>query len=224
MEKNYNISTIFDVPIITYDGGIRLGKVSDVYVNHDSKTLEGISFHSKRTALEKEGFVSLADIHVMGKDAIIVSSETAAIPLSVELKSHSWRTLKGLKVMTVEGGQLGEITDIHVHKEDGTITRLILNDEKIVAIVTDELTIGSDALMVPIEYASRIQDYQPQNSPIPNFRADVRNAKESVEEVVIKAVKKIEKTVDKVFHKAGVDQENEHPHGRPKSVDEPTKP
>lgn len=86
------------------------------------------------------------------------------------------------------------------------------------------LTIGSDALMLPLDYASRIQDYQSKTRSLPKFKTDVRNAKETVEDVVVKTVKKIEKTVEKVFHKSGVDPEEEPPPSPSNGVDQRTKP
>jgi sporulation protein YlmC with PRC-barrel domain len=221
MKNTHLISALFDVQIITYKEGIRLGKVLDVFVNHETKKMTGISFHSKRADLEKEGYFSFPEIHAIGPDAVIVSTETAAAPLPEEVKGFGWKSLKGLTVMTVEGDEIGEIADIYVNKKSGAITDLIFADHKQLGVELDALTIGANAFMVPIDYAARIEDFEP---PPPQLKTDVRNVKATVENVVIKAVKKIEKTVDKVFHKAGVDPENESPQDHPKGVDELTKP
>jgi len=84
-----------------------LGKVFDIYIEKQANQIKGISFKTGLLRIEKESFVSIENIRKMGKDVVIISSETAVTPLPKEFEGSSLKTLKGFKITTHDGQHLG---------------------------------------------------------------------------------------------------------------------
>jgi sporulation protein YlmC with PRC-barrel domain len=224
METKYSISTLYGVQIITYEEGLRLGKVSEVYITEETKKIEGISFSTGRIGVGKEYFVNFADIHRIGKDAIIISSESATLPLPAEHRGIGWKTLKGLKVMTFSGEELGELSDLNMAKSNGEVSSLILTEGKILEIKLDDLTIGADALMVPVDYASRIQELQKKPDTLQAFQTEVQSLKEKVKGAFQETADKVEKTVGNIFGKSDPAQKKEKSNAKFNDTDNVEKP
>ena len=224
METKYSISALYGVQIITYEEGLRLGKVSEVYIAEGAKKIESISFSTGRIGTGKEYIVSFTDIHRIGKDAIIISSESAPFPLPDDLRGIGWKMLKGLKVMTFSGEELGELSDLIVALSNGEVSSLILADGKILEIKLDDLTIGADALMVPVGYAARIQELPKKTDTLQAFQAEVQSVKEKVKEAFQETAEKIEKTVGNIFGKPEPDQKKKTLDVKHNGLDDVEKP
>ena len=98
MELTGKVSDIRGILVIAYEEGLRLGKVSDIYIDKKAGQIKGISFKTGLLGIEKESFVSLEKINKLGKDGVIISSKTAVTsegtPDTAELTftSANWTT------------------------------------------------------------------------------------------------------------------------------------
>jgi len=59
MELTGKVSDIRGILVIAYEEGLRLGKVSDIYIDKKAGQIKGISFKTGLLGIEKESFVSL---------------------------------------------------------------------------------------------------------------------------------------------------------------------
>lgn len=224
METKHSMSALYGVQIITYEEGLQVGKVSEVYLEKASKRLTGMAFSSGIIGFGKEGFVSFADIHRIGKDAIIISSKLATHPLPDNLEDLGLKALKNLKVMTVNGDELGKFSDFTVFTGNGEISSLVMENGQCLDIQLDDLTIGIDALMVPEACASQCLKSQEKANSLHNLHADVQSIKETVKGAIKETVGKFEKKVGQVFRKSEPDQNKETSNIKFNGLDDADKP
>lgn len=209
MEPKQNVSALRALQVIAYEEGLRLGKVSDIYIQKETKQIEGISFKRGLVGLEQESFVSFENIRKLGKEVVIISSEAMVKTLPEEVKKSSLKTLKGFKVTTVDGTHLGELSDLTVTKNDGKISELILAEGKIVEIEVEDITIGADAIIVPVDYGSRVKQIEEEKGRVMPLKVDTEKVKETVKETAEKTFKKLGETVGKVLKKTKPEVEKE---------------
>jgi sporulation protein YlmC with PRC-barrel domain len=209
MELKQNVSALRGILVVAYEEGLRLGRVSEIYIQKKTKQIEGISFKRRLVGLKQESYVSLENISRLGKEVVIISSEALVKTLPAEVGEDSLKTLEGFKVTTVDGTHLGELSDLTVTKNDGKISDLILAEGKIIEIEAEEITIGADAIMVPVDYAARVEQIEEEKGRVLPLKVDTEKVKETVKETVEKTMEKVEKTVGKVLKKTEPEVETE---------------
>ncbi|MGD2270975.1 MAG: PRC-barrel domain-containing protein [Desulfobacterales bacterium] len=158
MESTERVSDMRGILVVAYEEGLQLGKVSNIHFEKQSNKIMGISFKSGLLSIEKESFVSFENIQKLGKDVVIISEKAAATQLPAEFAEHSLKALKGFRVITQDGTYIGELSDFHVSLESGTISEIILADDKKLAITPEDVTIGTDVMLVPTGYTARLQE------------------------------------------------------------------
>ena len=166
----------------------------------NSKQIAGISFKGGRIGFEKESFISFENIRKVGKDVVIISSEEMVKPFVKELDGNSLNAMKGLKVTTVDGTNLGELFDLCVTGSDGKISELIMDEGKIVAVNIEDIAIGADAIMVPSDYVSRVKEAEEGNGRILQY-LDTETVSKRVKETVKETVEKVGETIGQVWKK-----------------------
>ncbi len=197
MENRQSLNAMVGIQIITYEEGVRLGKVSDVYIDREKKKVEGISFSTGRIGFGDTCFVSFGDIQCFGRDAIIISRESSATSLSSPPEFLGIKAVKAMKVMTSHGEDLGMLRDVSFNKSSGLISGLNLDNGELDDIRPDELTLGADAVLLPAEYASRISNPEEKPTTFSTLPIDVEGVKSKLKE----SAQKIENAAKSVFGK-----------------------
>lgn len=201
MEKRENVFQLRGVLVVAYKEGVQLGKVSDIYIGKKANQIMGITFKGGLLGLEKESFVSFENIRKLGKDVVIISSEEKVNPLPKELEKRGIKSMKGLKITTHDGAHIGELVDLSVIEDDYKITDLILDEGKMLEIEVGEITIGSDVILVPADYAARIKHIEEEKVGVLARIPDKEIFKEKVKETVKGTVKKLDDTIKRVLKK-----------------------
>jgi sporulation protein YlmC with PRC-barrel domain len=157
MATNHYLSSLYGVPVIAFEEGLRLGKVYDMHFDRRTKRLQGIVFKSGVLRREQPAYFDAADILKIGRDVVIVSREAAERPLPDSLADCSLRQLKGLKAATREGAHVGAVADLDIDREDGRITEIVLDGQRVLAVEAADIVIGPDVVLLPAGYAARIR-------------------------------------------------------------------
>ena len=153
--------------VITREDGALLGSVSGVTVDPVRRAIATLILRA-RSAPRKELFVPMEEIELIGRDAILIKSQSSAHPIEGgDLPGKSLRALQGAWVTTLEGKHLGTLIDIDFSARDGRISELELAEGKRIAVDGAEITIG-DEILVPATYADRMTDIpRAQIAPAP---------------------------------------------------------
>jgi len=202
MELTRKVSDIRGILVIAYEEGLRLGKVSDIYIDKKASQIKGISFKTGLLGIEKESFVSLEKINILGKDVVIISSKTAVTPLPKELKGTNLKALKGFRIITRDGAHIGELYDLKVIKDTGKISKIILAEDKMLEIEAEDITIGADVIMVPADYTPRVKQVKDKKAGILSRLVGSETVKETVKKTVKETVEKVGKTTGEVLKKS----------------------
>jgi len=219
METRKKVSDLRGVLVVAYEEGVQLGKVHDIYVEKPANAVKGISFKAGLLGLEKESFVGIENIRKMGKDVVIVSSETAVTPVPEALAGSSLKALRGFKITTHEGEHLGELSDLNVIMESGKISGIILTEKKMLDIDIEDITIGPDVIMVPADYVTHIKAIEEEKAGGLARRFRTPAVSESVKETVKETVEKVGETVERVLKKSRPGPKNEEERPRRKASD-----
>ena len=201
MKLKEKVSELRGIPVVAYEEGLQLGKVLDIFIEKQANQIKGISFKTGRLRLESESFVSIENISKMGKNVVIISSETAATSLPKEFEGSSLKTLKGFKITTHDGKHLGEFSDLNVTMEDGKISEILLSGNKILDINVEDITIGADVIMVPADYAARIKEIEKKQSGLLTRMFATAIVSDTVKDTVKETVEKVGETVKETFEK-----------------------
>jgi sporulation protein YlmC with PRC-barrel domain len=157
MKSIDNLASLQGMPVVALEEGRRLGRVRDVFIDRDAKRIQGVSFRSGLWHKEKDAYVDLKDILKIGCDVIIVSGQDAARSLDDDMTSNSLRHLKGFKITTRDGAWIGEVADLNVNRENGTISEIILKEDTLIEVDAEDIVIGPDVVVVPSAYVDRIK-------------------------------------------------------------------
>lgn len=150
-------------PVVTIDGGERLGEVSEILFNLDKRAIQALSVGSGGGLLGGRGeanVVEFGDVRAIGADAVMVQDREV---LRGEESEHHYRqfpTLKdltSLKVVTETGTHMGNVAGVRVDEEDGTIRDLEVAyggfagafQHHVVVPESRVTTIGRDAVVIP---------------------------------------------------------------------------
>jgi sporulation protein YlmC with PRC-barrel domain len=158
-----NLAHIQGMPVVAFEEGLRLGRVHDVFIDRQAKRIRGVSFRSGMWRRESPSYVALADILKIGRDVVIVSGREAASALDDDMAPDSLRHLRGFKITTRDGAWLGEVADLNVDRESGTVSEVLLKDGTILAVDADDIVLGPDVVVVPADYVERIT--RPETEP-----------------------------------------------------------
>jgi sporulation protein YlmC with PRC-barrel domain len=162
MEPIDNLASLQGMPVVAFDEGLRLGRVRDVFIDKRAKRIQGVSLRSGLRLKEKDAYVELTDILKIGHDVIIVKGRDAVRPLDDDMIPNSLRHLKGFKITTRDGAWIGEVADLNVNRENGTISEMILKDDTLMEVDAEDIALGPDVVVVPSAYLDRIT--RPENA------------------------------------------------------------
>ena len=111
LENTINIIMLIGKNVLS-KGGTIIGRVSQIRINKENSELEGIVI--SRGILNKPIYVGKSYLQTISKKAIILSVELSLL-------------LKGKKVITIDGKNIGKITTINRKGNSNEIESIIVN-------------------------------------------------------------------------------------------------
>jgi uncharacterized protein YrrD len=174
-------------PVVAYDTGEEVEKIVDLIFDQENNLLLGF-------LVDEGGWFSnalvlpLTRIQAIGADAVIVSSREVITPASYfpEIQSILERdnTLKGTKIMTIDGRDLGTMVDLYFDDISGAIEGYEVSggifadaySGRSFVPAPDTLKIGEDIAFVPSETADLMEEQ------VGGIRAALHTAGEKAQE------------------------------------------
>lgn len=154
-----NLSSIRGFIIVSYEEGKRLGVISAIYINPDSKEIEAFQYKNQYFVPGDSFFVKKPDVQVIGQDLVIVNSEKSVIKVSESEKPAgiSLKELQGANVSTDNGQILGAVLDFDFDPLNWKISKIALADDKELEVNPDEVKLG-DVVIVPEHYKDKVKE------------------------------------------------------------------
>ncbi|RJQ78561.1 MAG: hypothetical protein C4519_12065 [Desulfobacteraceae bacterium] len=155
------VSRLYGAMVIALAEGLRLGRVSEIYFDRQSKRMVGLSYRSGIWGVDKEIYIGFEDVHKFSRDMIIVSGKAAAKELPPGMAPDGLRALKGYKITTHAGKHIGELSDFTINAE-GKIEEILLPENRKLQIDIADVVLGPDLIMVPSGYEPSIRQMEPE--------------------------------------------------------------
>ena len=162
-------SDTIGLPVVTFDTGEQIEKVTDVVFNHESGQVVGF-------LVDEGGWFSAArivpfdSVQTVGPDALVVSSKTAVvdangIPEVARILERD-NVLKGTKIMTTDGRDLGSMRDLYYDEATGRIEGFEVSgglfadayEGRSFVPAPQTINIGEDVAFVPPETADLMKE------------------------------------------------------------------
>jgi sporulation protein YlmC with PRC-barrel domain len=195
MQKQENTSSLPGMVVIAEKEGAFLGNVSRVFVDTETRQMRGIAFKTRRV-FGSLAFVPVSSILKVGRDVVTVQAETDAHDVTdsspapgVDLKS-----MQGHWVTTSTGKHLGRLADLDFEPTTWSITAICLDDGGSLPVTPNDVTFGSDEVIVPAAIAPNLKISQETQGVLTRMLGHETGHK--VVETVQKAVKKMRLTKD----------------------------
>lgn len=154
----YRLSDMIGKPVVSTSSGDKLGTVSDALL--DASAVQVVGLVVRHGLLAKEQVLPLEDVERVGRDAVLARSDEHL------MTSREWRdsdvaatrssAIRGRRVMTASGEQLGALSDILVDEETGAFDGLEIESHSFGGLRTRRTVlprhaaprIGPDAVIV----------------------------------------------------------------------------
>jgi uncharacterized protein YrrD len=160
---------ILDKPIVSYDTGERFDKVKDLIFDQDNNQLLGLLIEESKL-FRSAKVILLKDVKAIGPDAVIVPSKDSVVSSSeitvIEQILKRNNILKGTRIMTTDGRNLGSMIDLYFDEHNGSVEGYEVSGglfadaysgrSFVPAIQT--LKIGEDVAFVPSQTADYMQE------------------------------------------------------------------
>jgi uncharacterized protein YrrD len=115
---------VLKLQVITRDTGVNVGRVEDLVIDRNGTRVLGLLLSEKRV-LGSARVVAWSSVLVAGRDAIIIDSEKSVVKASAlpEIDDVLKRdfVLRGSRVNTTNGQELGRIEDFFVNGATGMV-------------------------------------------------------------------------------------------------------
>lgn len=162
-------SDIIGLPVVTFDSGEKIEKVTDVVFDHSAGQViaflvdEGGWFSSARV-------VPFEALQTVGPDAVIVPARSAVVeagrlPAVAQILERD-NVLKGTKIMTTDGRDLGSMRDLYFDQETGRVEGFEVSgglfadayEGRSFVPAPQTITIGEDVAFVPPDTADLMEE------------------------------------------------------------------
>jgi uncharacterized protein YrrD len=155
------VSEVVGRPVVSVDSGERVGRVVDVLLNAESQQLVGVVLAGGVFGAEQ--VLLYSDTQTLGRDAVLARRRSAI------LDTDTWRqkgvevvrssTLRGRRVLTNAGHELGTVADVYVDGDSGRVEAFEVHGAAFAGLIEtrarvplgDGVTVGADAVLVPEE-------------------------------------------------------------------------
>lgn len=137
-----------DKPIITINDGRHVGKVKDIYLDHDLLRMAGIFLGKEGLLRRKEQLIERENVVVFGVDVILIKN-VEVITDSKEIDTKNWVRLddvQGRDIDTPGGTKLGRIGDV-IFNTEGEITGFKLSKVLVDGPIAEAGAISRDVLI-----------------------------------------------------------------------------
>ena len=142
-----------NLPVITIDGGLEVGKVQDLYLDEDLKHVAALYLGSDGLLNKSEMFIRQADIVAVGKDAILVQNADCVFDEANTPELSEWlenwirrNDLRGHEMTTPGGTKVGRIGDIIVD-EEASIAGFSLAQAFVAGPIADNKAVSRSAVV-----------------------------------------------------------------------------
>ncbi len=144
--------------VISRDEGKILGKVLNIFINPEEKSLSGIVAKDEFWSRERFYF-SMKDVETVGEDIILLNSEKSCQKIADEskLSGISLDKLQNHSVITDDGKNLGEFKDANFRAGTWEISEIFMDDNSFLKVEVAQIKIGEDEILVPATYALNIE-------------------------------------------------------------------
>ena len=154
------------LPVITMAEGKQIGKIDDLIVDPERKTVSWLRLHRGGMLGGERLWVSTEAVHGVGEDAVTINAEADArapadAPEALALVKAK-RGVIGNKVITESGERLGEVRDYEFDPDTFSLTSLsvppgmnvvgeilMIPGDKVLTIGKDMIVVAADATMRP---------------------------------------------------------------------------
>lgn len=193
MQKQENTSSLSGMVVIAEKEGSFLGNVSRVYVDGETRQMRGIAFKTKRV-FGTLAFVPISSILKVGRDVITIQTEADAqeVTESSTVPGMDLKTMQGHWVTTSTGKHLGRLSDLDFEPTTWSITAICLADGSSLPVTPNDVTFGSDEVIVPAAIEANLKMSQEAHGVLTRMLGHETGHK--VAETVQKAVKKMRLT------------------------------
>lgn len=175
-------------PIVAYDSGEQFKNIVDLIFDQESNLLLGF-------LVDEGGWFSnalvlpLGSVQAIGVDAVIVASRSAIVPASefpqIQRILERDNILKGTRIMTLDGRDLGTMEDLYFDEMNGLIEGYEVSggifadaySGRSFVPAPDTLKIGEDIAFVPSETADLMEEQ------VGGIKAALQTAGEKVQEI-----------------------------------------
>lgn len=158
------LQQLIGLPVIVIHSGKHVGTVKDAWFDEHWQ-LNGLILDDAKWFVSSVKVVGWSDVLTCGEDVVIISNDEALIRMKTKQLLRSFYTglvkLKDVPVVTVQGLQLGRVSDVYFHPfqgtqivgyelTDGFISDLMEGRKWLKApIDPDSVLLGEDAIIVP---------------------------------------------------------------------------
>lgn len=158
------LQQLIGLPVIVIHSGKQVGTVKDAWFDEHWQ-LNGLILECAKWFATSVRIVAWTDVLSCGEDTVIIASEEAIIRMKSKQLLRSFYTglvkLKDLPVVTVQGLQLGRVSDVYFYPNQGTqIIGYELTDGFVSDVMEgrkwlrapsdpDAVLLGEDAIIVP---------------------------------------------------------------------------
>ncbi|MFD0588243.1 PRC-barrel domain-containing protein [Paenibacillus sp. GCM10027627] len=158
------LQKLIGLPVIVIHSGKRVGTVKDAWFDENWK-LNGLILEFAKWFAVRTRVVGWSDVLSCGDDTVMISSEEAVVSIKPKQIRRAFYTgivkLKDMPVVTVQGEQLGLLSDVYFYPLQGTqIVGYELTDGFVSDLMEgrkwlkapsdpDMVLLGEDAIIVP---------------------------------------------------------------------------
>ncbi len=154
-------------PVINLEDGSMEGRIQELLINPEQKTIEGFLSGEKGFLKSKQQFISFSSVNSIGSDAVtvqIAEAETLEIPPNLEIfRDYS---LIGKSVISNEGNFLARVLDYTFCLRTGKIQALLLHDIKgrepinmdVYLTIDGILNLGKDYVIADSNYTAYLAE------------------------------------------------------------------
>lgn len=173
------LQQLIGLPVLVIHSGKHVGFVKDAWFDEHWRLI-GLIVEGAKWFATSVKTVEWAEVLTCGEDAVFISRESAVKPVKAAEIGRSFETgvvkLKELPVITVQGVQLGRVSDVYFYPFQGTqIVGYELTDGFISDLMEgrkwlkapddpDAVLLGEDAIIVPAVSEAELEPVAASNS------------------------------------------------------------
>lgn len=162
-------SDVIDKVVVTYDNGKKIERIIDLIFDQKHNQLLGFLVEEKGL-FRGAKVIPLEEVQAIGLDAIVVNSKESVVKVhrvpAIKEILHQNIVLKGTRILTTEGLDLGALVDLFFDEHSGLVEGYEVSggvfadaySGRSFVPAPETVTIGYDVAFVPPETAQMMQE------------------------------------------------------------------